>query len=750
MKTAETRAFSRMSGKSIGAVSVLVLMAAWFLTGTVSFGQEAPKRPRIGLCLAGGGARGGAHIGVLQVLEELRVPVDCIAGTSIGSIVGGLYAAGMSPAEMDSVLGSIDWHALFDDSPPRQLINFRRKEEDRLPYFKFELGLGRNGVKLPAGLVAGSKLIFLLRELTLPAAGIDDFDELPIPFRAVAASLDDGSEVVIGHGSLADAMRASMAIPGAFNPHVIDGRTLVDGGLLRNVPYDVVKSMGADIVIVVDVGKPLSELGQDLTVANVLMQTLEVSVVANSRESLAAVTDRDLVLVPDLPGIGVESFDRITEASVRGEEMARPHSEWLRRLSLSEAEYEVWRAGVRAAYDRGEVLVGDVRVDSPSRIDSRRVAMQVQTQPGTQLDMRVLAEDVSRVYRLGEFEIVDFALEPSVDPSAQDLLIRTQDKRWGPNYLRLGLALEGHLDGEARFLVLAHHRMSSINRLGAEWRNQVTLGNRLGLDTDFFQPLTMNGRFFVAPRLHGSLDKRQRWVESDLSAIVDAKRYWGRLDVGLAMSHWGELKLGAYRGETTASDDNQFLDENETLGGWRGELVFDQLDKLDFPRRGWLGHAEGVLSRGALGATTDYDRLFVKYRGATTGGRFTMIGQLEGGTSFNTELPFHDRFELGGFNRLSGFEPGRLFGDDYALLVAGLQMHIATLSPSLGGNLFLGVNAETGQVWSYADKKAFEDLILGSTVYLGVESLLGPFYAGYGWAEGGNHTVYMLLGRVHQ
>ena len=191
---------------------------------------------------------------MLQVLEDLRVPIDCIAGTSIGSIVGGLYATGMSPAAMDSTLSSINWLELFDDRPPRRLVSFRRKAEDYLPYLDFEVGLGKDGLATPAGAVAGPKLLFLLRALTLSSIGTDSFDDLPIPYRAVAADLADGSLVVIDRGTVADAMRASMAIPGAFTPHVVDGRTLVDGGFLRNVPYDVVKAMGADVVIVVDVG----------------------------------------------------------------------------------------------------------------------------------------------------------------------------------------------------------------------------------------------------------------------------------------------------------------------------------------------------------------------------------------------------------------------------------------------------------------------------------------------------------------
>ncbi|MDX2454606.1 patatin-like phospholipase family protein, partial [Desulfosarcina sp.] len=426
--------------------------------------QPIPGRPRIGLCLAGGGARGGAHIGVLKVLEEMRIPVDCIAGTSIGSIVGGLYAAGMTPAEMDSTLCGIDWIDLFDDAPDRKLISFRRKEEDHLPYFDFEIGLGSQGLKIPAGFVAGTKLLFLLREITLPTVDIRDFNDLPIPFRAIATNLDSGEVAVIDHGTLADAMRASMAIPGAFTPHVIDGETLVDGGFLRNVPYEEVKAMGADIVIIVDVGTPLGQLDPDPSFTEIFKQTVRVGITANARVSLAQAGEQDILLIPELKGIEIGSFGRMAEAAEQGRAVADQHRGMLQRLSLPEAEYQAWLADVRSRRREKVARIGLIRVESPSRIGRQRVRMQIRSKPDVPLDMNVLSDDLERVFRLGDFEFVDYTLEPGADASVHELVFHTTDKRWGPNYLRLGLALEGHFDGQSRFSFLVYHRMAEINR----------------------------------------------------------------------------------------------------------------------------------------------------------------------------------------------------------------------------------------------------------------------------------------------
>ncbi len=729
------------------AVAYLLLALAALPLAHTSHAQEQPGRPRIGLCLAGGGARGGAHVGVLKVLEEMRVPIHCVAGTSIGSIVGGLYSSGLSPAAMDSAIAGIDWFDVFQDAPPRRLTSFRRKQEDYLPYFDFRMGVGKGGLRMPGGIVTGQKLQFLLRRLTVHTIGVDDFDELSIPYRAVAASLEDASVVVLDSGSLADAMRASMAIPGVFTPHEIDGEILVDGGLLRNVPYDVVKSMGADVIIVVDVTKPLSELERNPTLRDVIRQTSTLNIVANSNVSIAGMDPGDLLMVPDCGGIGIEEFDRMAEATVSGTVTAREHLDWLRQYSLPEAEYAAWQTRVRAGTETETIQIGNIKVAAPSRVDPRRIRERVQSPPEAPLDLDLLAGDLERVYRLGEFEMVDFALARTPDSPARDLAIRTRDKRWGPNYLRFGAAMEGHLDGRAHFAILLYHRMATVNRLGAEWRNQAILGDRLGLDTEFYQPLSMRGRFFVAPRLQGLISKRERWFTSELATLVTSREWEARLDLGLNLSAWGELRLGGYHGDYTGDLENQSGILDDGRGGWRGSLILDRLDNVDFPQSGWALGLEGRMARDGLGAGTEYDRLLGRLQGVASAGRVSFNARLEGGTSFQTALPFHDRFELGGFTRLSGLERGRVFGDEMALGTLAAYLRLARLDPSLGQHIYLGLAFETGQAWDHAESPALADLLVGGTAFLGVETLLGPFYVGYGVVEGGHESFYVLLGR---
>ncbi|TNF84970.1 MAG: patatin, partial [Acidobacteria bacterium] len=298
---------------------------------------EDPGRPKIGLALAGGGAKGVAHVGVLQVLEELNVPIDYIAGTSMGAIIAGLYASGLSPDEMEEVLLEIDWIDTLEDETQRKDLAFRRKEEQRRYAMNLQLGIKKSGIVWPTGLKTGQKLYFMLQSLTLPVADVEDFDRLPTPFRAVATDIHTGEAVVLSHGNLATAMRASMAIPTVFTPVSLDGRLLVDGGLSNNVPVDVVSAMGADVVIAVDVGAPLTDR-QVESMIQVYQQTMRFLTRRNMEPQLAAA---DLVITP--PGVaqyGTLQFGASKKFLATGVEGARENEEALRRWAVSPEEYQ--------------------------------------------------------------------------------------------------------------------------------------------------------------------------------------------------------------------------------------------------------------------------------------------------------------------------------------------------------------------------------------------------------------------------
>ena len=245
------------------------------------------KRPKIGLVLSGGGARGITHVGVIKVLEEMNIPVDYIAATSMGSIVGGLYAIDTTPTQLEKLVTSIHWASMFSDSPPRKDLTFREKQrEDRFP-LPLEIGIRDGEIRGFQGALTGANLELFLHELTGSADGIASFDNLPIPFRCVSTNMVTGKPYVFERGPLYQAMRASMSIPGLFSPAEYGGQILGDGGLVDNLPIDIVRGMGADIVIAVNIGTPLMERDQLTSILGLTSQMINILTEQNVRAQLA-------------------------------------------------------------------------------------------------------------------------------------------------------------------------------------------------------------------------------------------------------------------------------------------------------------------------------------------------------------------------------------------------------------------------------------------------------------------------------
>jgi NTE family protein len=519
---------------------------------------------------------------------------------------------------------------------------------------------------------------------------------------------------------------------------------------VRNLPYDVVKAMGADVVIGVDVSTPVGALGQDPSFLGVVSRTLDLATKVNVGVSRQQFTTDDVLMTPDLRDVTTASFPKMGDAARYGEEIARVNLERLRAFSVSNEEYAAWRAHQRAGRRGMQPTVGQVRVATDGRVDVRRVRPRVETRPDAPLDLDVLQDDLTRVYRIGEFESVDFRLDRTAGGSTADLVITTREKSWGPNYLRFGLSLVDHFDGNASYNLLFYHRRANLNALGAEWRNQLVLGDHFVLDSEFYQPVAYSGQWFVAPRFLLELDKFKTFTASGTGVNADRDRWQGRLDLGRTFSVWGELRLGAYSGRVKGGteDSIEAADFDAQEGGWSAALAFDRLDNIDFPRRGWSAVARGKLSRDALGADDAYDRAWTELRAATSTGRMTFVGRFEGGTSFESTLPVYDRFELGGFTRLSGLEPRQLQGDEYFLAALGGYVRVASIGAPLGGNIYAGLLAETGRTWLSEVALSADRLRAGGSAFLGAETLLGPVYLGYGWTDGGDDSLYFYLGRV--
>ncbi|MBX3461710.1 MAG: patatin-like phospholipase family protein [Planctomycetes bacterium] len=721
-----------------------------------SLGAQAPTqssaRPRIGLVLSGGGARGAAHAGVLHVLEELRIPVDCVVGTSMGAIVGGLYAYGLSPDQLAASLtreGSPhDWADLLRDGPRREDFVFRRKEDERKFLSNVRIGVRDGELAFPKGLLVGQNLEVELHALTLEAHSLRSFDDLPLPFRCVAVDIHKGESVVLGSGSLPEAIRASMSLPGIFTPVVIGGRELVDGGLLNNVPVDVARALGVDVLIVVDIGTPLEmdKAIQDLfSVTGQMVAVLTEQNVRNSRSSLGP---DDVLITPSLGDITSADFTRAAESIAIGAVAARAAVERLRRYSVPEAEYaQFLRRQRRQAQPPPRIR--SVQVTSASGLGLPVLEARLEVTAGQPFDPAALRAGIDRLYGTDDLERVTFDLRNWRDGEA-DLALRVEEKSWGPSYMRLGVGLESSLRGESTFNISGQYNSRVLDSLGAEWRTKVQLGNNNFVDTEYYQPLEASGTWFVAPRLAAQQFAADLFQDGQRIADVDVGVVGMALDAGAQIGRWAELRFGLSqwwgdvreRFAIVPIDSGTF---DDTVG--RVQLQVDTLDNPRFPRYGSLGNLEWRAGLAGLGADARYQQLaFAWTQAVPVGPRTSVLPRVRLTTTLQNEAPAYIEPTIGGLLNLSGYARDA-FRDQHTGLLALVGHHrLSQTSKAFGFPLYVGGSIEAGNAWS-TRADFFGTFRLAGSVFLGVDTPLGPCLLGYGQAEGGERAVYFFLGQ---
>jgi NTE family protein len=480
---------------------------------------------------------------VLKVLEELRVPVDYIVGTSMGSIVGATYALGMSPQEMEKKVLAVDWDRVLADAPPRADRSIRSKVLERAGIYGVEVGVSKEGLLLPQGVIAGQNLELFLGELTRGAMDVGSFDALPIPFRAVATDIETGEAVVHGRGDIIAAMRSSMSVPGVFSPVEIDGRLLVDGGLVRNLPVDVVRAMGADVVIAVNLGTTLLKRKEIESVLSVSEQMLNILTEQNVQRSLSELTDADVLISPELGRYSSGDFVNAATTIPIGEAAARKVADRLRALALPEDEYRALR-GTQLARARPGLPVDEVRVDTSGlrRVNPRAVTAEISAPQDTKPDLEQVHYDVTSLLSTDDFQQVRYRFVDEDDKRV--LVLEPVEKSWGPNYVHFGLNLATNLEGESEFTLLLDHRMTWLNRWGLEWRNSVALGETTGLISELYQPVDAARRFFVAPRVGWVQRSVNLFLENDAIARYRTRESQVGLDLGWNVGRAGAVRLG--------------------------------------------------------------------------------------------------------------------------------------------------------------------------------------------------------------
>lgn len=760
-----------ISLSSFTALMTLLLLACCLplqSMAAVSDSGSHSARPKIGLALSGGGARGAAHVGVLRVLEELRVPIDYIAGTSMGAVVGGLYASGMSPDHIEKALVEMDWDTVMRDAQMRPDRTFRRKLDDRLYLSDMKAGVKDGKLGVPTALVQGQKFNLVLNRLTVDVAEVNDFDNLPIPFRAVATEIATGDEVVLGSGNLATAIRTSMSVPGVFAGVNHDGKLLVDGGISNNLPVSVAREMGADIVIAIDISTPLltrEELTSALKMAEQLTGLLTRR---NTERQIASLTSRDVLIVPPLgKQVTSSSFGKALLAIDIGEKAARKQQNRLRRLAAPGAAYRSTMikqqdaASTREAtvgrWSKPEYLEGNlqaepgsyqvidfIRFDNDSKLSDELLANLLGIREGEPLDLDRLEEGIGRIHGQGVFENVTYELVR--DNGENGIIIKAHKKSWGTDFLQFGLNLSVDTSaGDSRFNIGAAYTKMPLNDRNGEWRSGFQFGEDPGIFTEIYQPLGYDGKYFVNGRLAYWRNNFRLFEDGEM--LLNYKVTTAAIDLaaGMNLGYWGEIR-GGYKGGVGDVDVvaglNDLQDYDFNNGALYLRFSVDKLDSVNFPRAGYLMKLEGLLSRGFLGADDDFEQFDFMSTGAKSWGKNTFLGNVSYRTTPGDDAPLQNLFQLGGFLKLSGLQQNQLTGQHAAFASLGYQRQIfknRLVQAYAGGSL------EAGNTWLDSSDVLSDNIFAGS-VFLGLDNAIAPLYFGYGYADTGDSSFYLFMG----
>jgi NTE family protein len=712
---------------------------------------QALSRPRIGLVLSGGGARGAAHIGVIRALEEMRIPIDIVTGTSMGSIVGGLYASGMSCGELEKTVTDIDWVEAFKDTIPRKDRSFRRKQDDKTYLIQSKSGLSNDlELKLPSGLIQGQKIDLILKRLTLPVSSVKDFDNFRIPFRAVATDIATGEPVILDSGDLAMAMRASMSIPAAFAAVEKDGKLLVDGGVSNNLPIDVARQMGADIIIAVDISTPLLNREKLNSSLRITQQLTGILTRRSTEAQIATLTEKDFLIVPDLGNISTAAFERAYETIPIGYQAAEKIKKELLHLSLSQSEFEAYLAASKRKPDKRESeppVIDFVNLDNRSRISDKMVLVRLDIEVGQPLDLEKLEKNIGKIYGLELFESIVY--EVVEENGRTGIVLHVRERSWGPNYIQGGLSLTGNQEGDSTYSIGIAYSRTAMNKLGGEFRLGVQVGNEPAIFSEIYQPLDYDSRYYIHPRVFWIKDNVNLYSPTgNIVAEYNVYKYGLDLAGGRELGTWGESRIGIRRMRGNAEVETGLValpEYDYDSGELYLKLSVDKLNNRNFPRKGYSGFMEYILSLEDLGADNSFDQVLVEAMIAESWGRNNLIAGGRFNFTVDSDAPLQNRFQLGGLFNLAGYQEDELSGQHMGLLLLSYMRRINdfNLLPT-----YIGASLEFGNVWQDDDDIAFDNLITSGNLFVGVDSPIGPVYLGYGQAEGNINSLYFYLGKV--
>jgi NTE family protein len=724
----------------------LALLAASLAAPT---GAQQPviqpaSRPKIALVFEGGGALGFAHIGVIEWIEAHHIPVDYVAGTSMGGLVGGLYASGMSPQEIADFVGGINWQAVLSGQVPFPALSYRRKEDKLAFPNRLEFGL-KHGFSLPSGLNSGSAVGLLLDEKMLPYYDLKDFDDLPIPFRCVATDMTTGKEHVFKDGSLAQAMRSTMSIPGVFAPVEHGTQVYSDGGAVNNLPVSVARAMGADIVIAVylDTG-PFNKASLS-SLVGVAGRNVEIMISANELNSMK---DANILLKADVSKFTSSDFEKSAEIIPQGVKVAQEHAADLEKYAVSDAD---WQAYLSQRNSRRRTTVPE-----PQFVDIYGMHGVLQTQIANEftqyvnkpIDTKQIEKTIVDLQGTGLYTSISYNLIDKDDKTG--LLVRPRLKDYGPPFLNIGLFLSSNNVNDIQLGLGARATFFGLAGPGSELRVNASVGQLAGISGELFKPLFFGKRYFVAPRAYYAHGVSAYYSGSQQLAQYTEERNGFGVDLGYQFGSKAELRVG---------EDYQWYGETLRIGTpieqafhitplvSSAQFQYLGQDSVQVPTRGTEIRSLYMYSTQSPNSSEGYSQLDTKISHfIPVRSRGIILGIGEGGTSFGAKNLGLAGFSLGGPLRLSAYEQGELLGNDYFLAQAGYLHQLLKLNPVIGDAIYAGGIYEIGKVWGAAPGTPTLPYDVAGTLI--VKTLIGPIYGGVSVGDSGHHAWFFGLGRI--
>lgn len=725
--------------------------------------QTLQARPKIGLALGGGGAKGSAHIGVLKVLEQHNIPIDYIAGTSIGSVVGGLYAMGFSAQSIEKIMLEVEWDTGYSDSIPRQDLPWRVKQQTDQFNIALAVGINDGKIRMPSGVLNGQTMSELLRGAVGMQPDFESFDELVVPFRAIATDLASYKAVVINSGSLSAAMQASSTVPGALAPAYLNDLLLIDGGLTKNIPVDVVREMGADIVIAVDIGSDLRKR-EDLNGTFAVLGQLSAFLTnTNSHAQKDLLNNDDILIRPDIEGLSTTDWGVLNEALSRGTEAASLQLERLAAFSLDTNSYAQYQQQRHKKHQnivaRASQPIQRIELNKQTTLHKNLILEKLNLNINEPIDETILNYAIGQLYSTDEFQRVD--ARTYLDAGDTVLEVTPHQKSWGPNYLNLGVGWEDDFSSNSDLNLDVAFTLRELTRNGGEWRNQLELGARRAFSSEFYLPLDNRRRFYSSTRLNHQAFEWGLVVEDNLLISIEQQAYTLRQGLGFNYTQAGFTEVGLTT-EIGHLSNRFFLGDNVkyTARGGYMSFGFDDLDSISFPTQGtylaitsyWREEdvdKHPVVDRAPGTQKINSVFLDANWKTAFNLGHHTIVvkaSYAEAFTQKNNESVY--LAHLGGFLNLSGYSRDTLTGSKKAFAASMYQYDLGRSLLDLEQlPLYLGVSLEAGNVWRHTETIHGSDFIIAGSAYLGSNTKFGPIALGFGRTNTGEQSLYFYLGK---